>query len=270
MRTNSKLGLSYMGSKRMIADKLLDFMLQKETKYFYDLCGGGGAMSFAAAKRGLKVYYNEIDFAIYKLMYDLKYNKRDFDYKKFVTKEEFDKNKNHDGYLKSVWSFNSNHRTYMYSKKNMEKEELLHNVFVNKCNKSRLKLDFRISYEDMKNKKYTLKHLQKYNHLLKIIDFFKSYDIKLSNLSYENVKIRHKKNAIIYIDPPYKSKWNDRHYNLKFDFDKLTDYVLKSDIPTFVSEYAYDGLQEVFKIEKTRAFDKAKVFEKLFIRRYDD
>ena len=41
------LGIPYMGSKRKIAKPLIDYMLNSNpnAKYFYDLFGGGGAMS---------------------------------------------------------------------------------------------------------------------------------------------------------------------------------------------------------------------------------
>ena len=42
------LGLPYMGSKRKIAPKIVDFILDQnpDCKYIYDLFGGGGAVSF--------------------------------------------------------------------------------------------------------------------------------------------------------------------------------------------------------------------------------
>jgi site-specific DNA-adenine methylase len=47
------LGIPYMGSKRKIAKPLIDYMLNSNpnAKYFYDLFGGGGDMSFEALQR---------------------------------------------------------------------------------------------------------------------------------------------------------------------------------------------------------------------------
>lgn len=55
------LGVPYMGSKRKYADALICKMLeiQPGAKYFYDLFGGGAAMSFAALQKGMTVFYNE-------------------------------------------------------------------------------------------------------------------------------------------------------------------------------------------------------------------
>lgn len=54
--------LIYMGSKEMIAGALLKEIHKHapNAKYFFDLFGGGGAMSVQALASGLKVYYNEL------------------------------------------------------------------------------------------------------------------------------------------------------------------------------------------------------------------
>lgn len=47
-------GIPYMGNKQAIAEDLIKVMLRYKphAKYFYDLFGGGGAMSFAALQMG--------------------------------------------------------------------------------------------------------------------------------------------------------------------------------------------------------------------------
>ena len=47
---HSTLGIPYMGSKRKLASKIVDYMLDNnpDCKYVYDLFGGGGAISFEA------------------------------------------------------------------------------------------------------------------------------------------------------------------------------------------------------------------------------
>jgi site-specific DNA-adenine methylase len=43
-------GIPYMGSKRKIAGEIVDFIANhsRHARHFYDLFGGGGAVSFAA------------------------------------------------------------------------------------------------------------------------------------------------------------------------------------------------------------------------------
>ena len=54
------LRIPYMGSKNKIAVDLITKMLEVKpnAKYFFDLCGGGGSMSFTASQIGLKTHYN--------------------------------------------------------------------------------------------------------------------------------------------------------------------------------------------------------------------
>ena len=58
------IGIPYLGSKRKLATPIIDYILANnpKTKHFYDLFGGGGAMSFEALKRKKikQVHYNEL------------------------------------------------------------------------------------------------------------------------------------------------------------------------------------------------------------------
>ena len=56
------IGLQYVGSKEMIAPKLINAIYPHipNAKYAFDLFGGGGAMSFAFVKSGLITTYNEL------------------------------------------------------------------------------------------------------------------------------------------------------------------------------------------------------------------
>ena len=66
------LGIPYMGSKRRLAQKIVDYILlhNPETKYVYDVFGGGGAISFEFLQRKQikKVYYNELNTGVCELL----------------------------------------------------------------------------------------------------------------------------------------------------------------------------------------------------------
>jgi site-specific DNA-adenine methylase len=49
----SEFGLPYMGSKRKLASNIVNLILElnPKCKYFYDLFGGGGAISFEALQK---------------------------------------------------------------------------------------------------------------------------------------------------------------------------------------------------------------------------
>lgn len=72
------LGIPYMGSKRKLAKPIMDYILTKNPncKYFYDLFGGGGAVSFEALKRKKlqEVHYNEFDTPIVELIKHIRDN----------------------------------------------------------------------------------------------------------------------------------------------------------------------------------------------------
>ena len=61
------IGIPYMGSKRKLASSIVSEIVNRhpEATQFYDLFGGGGAISFEALKyRQLKVHYNELNTSI--------------------------------------------------------------------------------------------------------------------------------------------------------------------------------------------------------------
>lgn len=80
-KERSGFGLIYVGSKEMIAPTIISeiYKIQPNAKYFFDLFGGGGAMTFQALKSGLRVHYNEIKtdlVLIYEYVFDCVKNPR--------------------------------------------------------------------------------------------------------------------------------------------------------------------------------------------------
>ena len=61
-----------MGSKRKLAKPIIDYILRHNpnTKYFWDVFGGGGAMSFEAIQRKQikQVFYNDFNAGITELL----------------------------------------------------------------------------------------------------------------------------------------------------------------------------------------------------------
>lgn len=64
------LGIPYMGSKRKLVSKIISHIKKynPNCKYFYDLFGGGGAVSLEALKHFENVYYNELDTGVVRLL----------------------------------------------------------------------------------------------------------------------------------------------------------------------------------------------------------
>ena len=141
-----------MGSKRKIAEQLMQKMLEikPKTKYFYDLFGGGGAMSFYALQCGLKVHYNEkqkgmVDLLEYILNRAKNKEKGQYglfpdDFYNFITKEEFFKLKDEDSikeqFAKIVYSFGNHQKNYLFNKDIEYPKQLGHNIVMFCCEKS--------------------------------------------------------------------------------------------------------------------------------------
>lgn len=88
--------LNYIGGKRKISHELLSAMLDDcgmEKPIFYDVFGGGAAMSFQASHFGLKTIYNDLNKNLYALFNDIEVIKSDecidFFRNNFITKPLF-------------------------------------------------------------------------------------------------------------------------------------------------------------------------------------
>ena len=140
-----RLGIPYMGSKRKHADKLIDKILELKpnAKYFYDLFGGGGAMSFAALQKGMTVFYNEKQTDLVRLMEYVfecvnnpksEYGIFPAEYYHFITRDEFIRLKEESGtyaqFARICYSFGNNQRTYLFNKELEVTKMLSHNVVV--------------------------------------------------------------------------------------------------------------------------------------------
>lgn len=141
-----KLRIPYMGSKQAIAQELMYKMLEikPNAKYFIDLCAGGGSLSFLALQMGLKVYYNDlqtdlVNFVEYifnriKNNEKSKYGLFPEEFYNFVDRETFNKHKNENTiygqFIRIVYTFGNNQRSYLFGKDIEKYKETLHNVVV--------------------------------------------------------------------------------------------------------------------------------------------
>lgn len=111
----SVYGLPYMGSKNKIAPEIADILPAADT--FVDLFAGGCAMAHAALKTGKyqKMIINDIDGLPTQLFIDAidgKYTNG----VQWVSREDFRRLKNTDGFVKFCFSFGGNGVDYLYSK----------------------------------------------------------------------------------------------------------------------------------------------------------
>ena len=127
-----KYGIPYQGSKSKIADSIITFLPKGDR--FVDLFGGGGAMSHCAVLSGKykSVLYNELNPLLVTLMQDAisgKYNLDTFK-PEWISREDFKRLKDQDGYVKYIWTFSNNGRQYLFSPDNEKIKRSLHNFIV--------------------------------------------------------------------------------------------------------------------------------------------
>ena len=120
-----KYGITYQGSKNAIAEKIIEIL--PSGRRFVDLFGGGAAISHCAVLSGKwqKVLYNEYN----PLLVDLIKRAINGDFKnekRWISREDFFKLKEKDGYIKYCWSFSCAGNYYLYSKEFEPWKKALH------------------------------------------------------------------------------------------------------------------------------------------------
>ena len=128
----AKYGIPYQGSKSGIADTIIAKLPRGER--FVDLFGGGFAMSECALRSGKykAVLYNELNPLLPPLI--RKAINGDYNYSRFkpewISRAEFDRRKETDGYIKYIWSFSNSGKNYLFSAELEPLKKSLHNFVV--------------------------------------------------------------------------------------------------------------------------------------------
>lgn len=124
-----RYGLPYKGNKSAIAAKIFDDLPRHLN--FYDLFGDGGAMTHYALLTGeyTSVHYNEInplvaDFFKKAICGEYK------DETRWISRDDFFRLKDTDGFVKIVWSFGNNGQTYLYGREVETFKKALHYAIV--------------------------------------------------------------------------------------------------------------------------------------------
>ena len=120
-----KYGITYQGSKNAIAEYIIELL--PSGRRFVDLFGGGAAISHCAVLSGKwqKALYNEYN----PLLVDLIKRAINGDFKnekRWISREDFFKLKEQDGYIKYCWSFSCAGINYLYSKEVERWKKALH------------------------------------------------------------------------------------------------------------------------------------------------
>jgi len=302
MNEIKNLGLPYMGSKRKLAPKIIKKILSdnSNTKYFYDLFGGGGAISFYISNNypDIKVFYNEYNKGVVELLKKIKKDEITKEFYNFIDRESFIKNKDKDDWIgglsKTVYSFGNNQKSYLYGKEIELYKYLLHKIIIDNSIKHleefNKKYDMKLNLskkDDIRDRKLEIskeirKILKEQNNIIKRLfqvehlDRLKNLEnlknkinFEILNYSYDEVKIKTPINeTIIYLDPPYK---NTGKYQKDIDHNKLKDYIHSSHYTIYLS--SYENVYDMYLVDEYEhrsslsSTANNKVIEKLYCNR---
>lgn len=299
----------YQGSKNSISQKLMYKMLEikPNAKYFVDICGGGGSMSFTALQMGLQVLYNDYDADLVNF---LKYaferiennEKSKFglfpeEWYKFATREEFIKQRDehtpYSEFIRICYSFGTNRRNYAFAPEVEIRKHLAHNIIVFQCEKSCREFNERYNMNVFVSKKptwnerrfdymscFTREQRDNMEEIMQSLQSLESLErlerlerltnnIEFHNLSYQDVKINFPiEETIVYCDIPYRGTAKYRNANFNHDaFDKWFE-----ELPylAFLSEYnaPFQSILEIPKRKLMSGGSSNYAMEKLFINHY--
>lgn len=278
IRKGKPVGLPYVGSKKKISKKIAQIITQNfgTDKPFYDLFGGGGAVSLEMTLNGFEdVHYNELDNITLSAFKTALYE--DFDVRDLiVTRDEFLKirDSSHDGIgeLKLlVNSFGNNRKGFLYSKDSAdEKTELALNIVLEE-------VDWRRYKQTKTYKKYIGNDQTKIERIEQIeriqqIEQIQQIDgcVNVTNRDYK--VFGDLTGAILYLDPPYENAANS-YKTGKFDSMAFYDwaYEMSENNIVIISSYEVsdERFEPVFEFKNARSTLNSKVVgnrtEKLFM-----
>ena len=146
-------GIPYKGSKNKIAEKLIEQL--PSATHFYDLFGGGGAMTHCALLSGKYkyVHYNEFNPLVFKA-FKMAVNCEFEGETRWISREDFERLKDTDPYVAICFSFGNNLKNYAYNKECEKFKKAVHySIFFN--DNSLLK-----EYIDLSNFNYSSENLK--------------------------------------------------------------------------------------------------------------
>ena len=284
-------GIPYKGSKNKIAESILAQL--PPAKHFYDLFGGGGAMTHCALMSGKYefVHYNEFNPLVFKC-FKMAINGEFKNENRWISREDFERLKDSDPYVACCFSFGNDFKTYCYAIDREHFKKAVHySIFFDDnslLNKYIDLKDFKYSSSNPSERKLELQRflaillreskievdygisdfaiLPSQNCLERLSTINNGGGVLLSNLSYDEIPIEN--DSVIYCDPPYI---NTNTYLDDFNHDKFYEWLRKcreKNQQVFISEYQMPS--EFFEVYYTKRHENMSTtknthkLEKLF------
>lgn len=272
-------GFPYRGSKNKTAEKIINIL--PKAKNFYDLFAGGCAITHCALLSGKweRVIANDIQGTAVLFLEAI--NGKYKNEKRWISREQFHKEKMSDNYIRWIWSFGNNGTTYIFGKDKEDIKREAHQwLFQNGYDgtaSSRINLIKKFKELHKINGRFELEQLEQLERLQQLEQLGQLQDkLVVSSLDYREVKIED--NSIVYCDIPYNNKKGrtEKYYDIEFDKNAFYEWAKKADFPVYFSSSFCDDpfFTEVLSVEKQclmvnkNSHGKKKVIEKLFWNNY--
>ncbi len=274
-------GFPYMGSKSKIADNIISILPPAEN--FYDLFSGGGAIVHCAllSDKYKYIYANDIQntMSLFVDAVNGKYKNEN----RWISREQFHKEKYTDHYIRWVWSFGNNGIDYLYSPSNEQIKQQAHNyLFENGYDyTTTMRIKLIKEFNTFKNTQIVLlQHLQQLERLIHLerlerLLYLKECNISkltISEVDYRDIEI--KSNSVVYCDIPYyhKPESDRKYYKVNFNKNVFYEWAKQVDYPVFFSSsFCEDSyFEEVWcktkdcLMDKKNLGDKRKITERLY------
>ena len=256
-----RYGMPYKGSKNSIAAEIISIL--PPAKHFYDIFGGGGAMTHAAALSGKYQYihYNELNPLICK-GFKMAINGEFKNERRWISREYFNAHKGDDPYVAICWSFGNDLRSYLYSKELEPIKKAVHyaRVYNSYCLLHELGIAEPSRAEPSRAEPSRAEHIARSIRLREIGEV-PGDGIRLQNIEMQNIESRNRlqtlqeltgnniiitsgdyrdlefeSDAVIYADPPYRGT---NQYGAEFDSDAFIAWAEEQKPPVYVSEADY-------------------------------
>ena len=296
-----KFGMPYMGSKNSIAAWIVNQL--PPARHFYDVFGGGGAITHAAVLSGKyrHVHYNELNPLVCK-GFEMAINGGFKDEIRWISREDFFRLWNTDPYAAICFSFGNNLRNYLYGKDIEDYKRALHYlIFFNERKDFERYFDlsdFEFSSETDIDKRYSeikpiikqkdtsrklqAENIERQRRLIQLQGL--EGLMRLQGLEGLNVTcgsyntMNFEPDSIVYCDPPYEdTRTYTGNDEVSFDTDEFLNWAKHQTVPVFISErkeingggfWKFAEKNKVslldFKAENRRSFT-----EKLYCNRAD-
>lgn len=237
-----KWGCPYQGGKSKLAERIVDLL--PSATHLYDLFAGGCALTHCALQSGKwqTVHANDITDSA-KFFKDValgKYKGRNG----WISRDDFFRMKDTDPWVRLLFSFSNDQRTYLYGKdiekykesvhrmltaETVDKRRLLFRGVIREAEKLILQGKGRVA-RDMES-------LERVQSLERIEGLERIERLEVSQSDYIDVEIQ--SDSVIYCDIPYKG--TEKYIKMDFNHSAFYAWALKQTAPLFISEYSMPG-----------------------------